>query len=79
MAKEKRIGKEVTVQDSTKLPQQRFELAIRKKIAAAWVVKHWSRLLGDMVDDPGLSEFKRHLDNALNNFNFWLTLKWPSS
>ena len=35
------------------------------------VVKCWNRLPRDVVDAPGLSAFKRHLVNALNNM-LWL-------
>jgi len=39
-------------------------------ISLARVVKCWNRLPGEVVDAAGLSVFKRHLDNARNNFGF---------
>lgn len=35
-------------------------------------VKHWNRIPSKVVDAPYLSQFKRHLDNFLNNGDFWL-------
>lgn len=43
-------------------------MEIRKHFFAERVAKHWNRLPREMVDAPGLSVFKRHFDNALNNF-----------
>ncbi|KFQ66508.1 hypothetical protein N335_13656, partial [Phaethon lepturus] len=50
-----------------KLHQGRFRLDIRKHSFRERVVKNWNSLPREVVDVPCLSEFKRHLDNALNN------------
>jgi len=51
----------------SKLHQGRFSLDIRKHFFTKKVCKHWNRLPREVVDAAGLSMFKRHLDNALNN------------
>ncbi|KAK4822822.1 hypothetical protein QYF61_020105 [Mycteria americana] len=53
--------------NGSKLCQGRFRLDIRKHFFTERVVKHCSRIPGEVVDAPSLSVFKRHLDNALNN------------
>ena len=53
--------------NGSKLHQGRFRLDIRKHFFTERELKPWSRLLGEVVDAPSLSVFKKHLDNALNN------------
>ncbi|KAK4806176.1 hypothetical protein QYF61_001099 [Mycteria americana] len=50
-----------------KLPQGKFRLAIRKRFFTERVVSHWNRLPREVVMAPSLSEFKEHVDDALNH------------
>ncbi|KFP46699.1 hypothetical protein N323_11201, partial [Cathartes aura] len=50
-----------------KLKEGRFRLDIRKKFFMMRVVKHWNRLLREVVDAPSLETFKARLDRALSN------------
>ncbi|KFO55386.1 hypothetical protein N302_14139, partial [Corvus brachyrhynchos] len=50
-----------------KLFQGRFMLDIRKKFFTQRVVEHWNRLSREVVTAPSLTEFKKHLDNALRH------------
>lgn len=43
----------------------RFRLDIKKNFFAVRVIKHWNRLPREVVDAPGLSACKKHLDWAL--------------
>lgn len=43
-----------------------FKLDIGSHFFPVMVVKHWSRLLREVVRAPGLSVFKRDLDDVLN-------------
>ncbi|GAB0204328.1 mitochondrial enolase superfamily member 1 [Grus japonensis] len=50
-----------------KLQRGRFRLAIRKRFFTKRVVGHWNRLPREVVTAPSLTEFKKHLDNALGH------------
>ncbi|KFV16778.1 hypothetical protein N340_14266, partial [Tauraco erythrolophus] len=50
-----------------KLKEGRFTLDIRKKFFTQRVVRHWNRLLREVVDAPSLELFKARLDGALSN------------
>jgi len=43
----------------------RFRLDIRKKFFTMSVVKHWHRLLREVVEAPSLEAFKARVDRAL--------------
>ena len=45
----------------------RFRLGIRKKFFTVRVVKHWPRLLREVVNVPSLGTLKVGLDGALSN------------
>ncbi|KFV18736.1 hypothetical protein N340_02939, partial [Tauraco erythrolophus] len=42
-------------------------LYLRKKFFTLRVVKHWNRLLREVVDVPSLEVFEARLDEALSN------------
>ena len=50
-----------------KLDEGRFRLDIRKKFFTVKVVRHWNRLLSEVVDALSLEAFKARLDGALSN------------
>ena len=50
-----------------KLKEGRFRLDIRMKYCSMRVMKHWNKLLREVVDAPSLETFKVRLDGALSN------------
>jgi len=56
-----------TCGNGSKLCQGRFRPDIRNQFFTERMVKPWQRLPREVVNAPGLSVFRGHLDNALNN------------
>ena len=50
-----------------KLKEGRFRSGIRTKFFTMSVVRHWNRLLKEVVAAPSLEAFKARLDGALSN------------
>ena len=54
-----------------KLLRGKFGLDIRgRKTFSGRTIKHWNRLLGEMVESPSLEIFKTQLDRGLDNLNW---------
>ena len=53
-----------TMIKSFKPKDGRFRLDIRKKFFLVRVMRHWNRLLCEVVDAPSLEMFKARLDRA---------------
>ena len=56
-----------------KLKEGRFRLDTSKKFFTMKVVRHWNRLLREVVDAQFLETLKARLDRALSNF-IWLKM-----
>jgi len=50
-----------------KLHQGRLRLDIRKSVFTERVVKHWNRLLKEVVESPSLGVFKKRVDRAFQD------------
>jgi len=50
-----------------KVEEGRFRLDIRKKLFTLRVVRHWNRLLREVVDALSLEAFKARLAEALSD------------
>lgn len=54
-----------------KLKEDRFRLDIRRKFFTVRVVRHWQRLLKEVVDAPSLEVLKARLDGSLGKLVWW--------
>ena len=61
------VSSDSTLENGSKLCQERFRLDFRRHFFTEQVVKHWDWLPREVIDVPRLSVLKRHLDSALNN------------
>ncbi|KFP93819.1 hypothetical protein N329_04925, partial [Haliaeetus albicilla] len=50
-----------------RLCQGRFKLGIRKNFFTERVVRHWNRLLREVVVSLSLEVFRKHVDKALQD------------
>jgi len=55
-----------TRRNDIKLEEGRFRLVIRMKFFTVSVVRHWNRLLSEVVDASSLEAFKARLDGAVS-------------
>jgi len=60
-----RVYCDSTRNNGFKLRRGRFRVDIRKKFFTVRAVKHWNRLLREVVEAPSLEMFKARLDGAL--------------
>lgn len=57
----------IAPQEKWQVHKGRFKLDIIKNFFTEKVVKHWNRLLGEVVECPSLQVFKRCMDMALRD------------
>lgn len=74
------VSKDRMYGNGSKLSQGRFRFVIRKHFFSERLLIHRNRLPREVVKAPGLSVFKRYLDDDLTMFcNFWSALGWSGS
>ena len=67
-------------QNGFKLNEGRFRLAVRKTFFTQRAMKHWHRLLRDVVGLPPLEALKARLDRAPGSLSWWVsTSPWQGS
>ena len=50
---------------------ERFRLDVKQKFFTQRLVKHWHRLLREVMNVPSLEVLKARLDGALGSLNLW--------
>lgn len=50
-----------------KLHQGKFRPDMRRRLFTERIFGHWNRLIREVVKESRLSEFKKHLDDALSH------------